>query len=270
MASKNTAAPKKAKASGKAAKRGATRVEQPTEKKSIRFSRPSWLRASLFAWLMLPVVAGSLFYGGRQMMDHWVISGIDVIGNPVVWTENDIKQHAGFVIGSGFYSADLNSVYDIVDAMPLIVDVQVRKRWPDRIEITVNEDIPMAVWNESKLIGISGELMDIPAHLNVGNLASITGNFEYLDESIKQFRLIQQIMGRDGVRIERLDVSDTGSLTLNLSNQWTVNIGRSRLEQRALRLKKLLAGLDADQVAAIDLRYGKGAAIEWRSQQEKG
>ncbi|MEK9712071.1 MAG: FtsQ-type POTRA domain-containing protein [Thalassolituus sp.] len=251
-------------------KRGATRVQQAPEKKSIRFSRPSWLRASLFAWLMLPVVTGVLFYGGRQMMDSWLISGIDVIGNPVVWTEDDIRNQAAFVVGEGFYSADLDSVFDIVNNMPLIVDVQVRKRWPDRIEITVNEDIPMAVWNESKLIGISGELMDIPAHLNVGNLASITGNFEYLDDSIKQFRLIQQIMGKDGVRIQHLDVSDTGSLTLNLSNRWYVNIGRSRLEQRALRLKKLLAGLAAEQVSAVDLRYGKGAAIKWRSEQEKG
>ncbi|WP_369984546.1 cell division protein FtsQ/DivIB [Thalassolituus sp.] len=253
-----------------AARRGATRKVEPKPKRSLKLVKPDWLKASLLGWLALPIVLGGLFLGSRQLMDHWVINQVDVRGDMIVWNAQDLEKQVAWVVGEGFYSADLNAVYDVFINMPLIKDVQVRKRWPDYIEITVSEDIPMAVWNGRQLIGIRGDLMAIPGHLNVDNLTAVTGNSEYLSDSIKHFRLIQQAMGTENIKIEQLTVSDTGSLSMTLSNQWQVQIGRSQLEQRALRLKKLIAGLPSDEVAAVDLRYGKGAAIAWREKQEKG
>lgn len=253
-----------------AAKRGATRTVEKKPQRQINISKPAWMKASLLGWLSLPVVLVGMFFGARQVMDQWVISDVQVNGDTVIWSKDDIRQQVSWVIGDGFYSADLNRVYDTVLNMPLIREVQVRKRFPDKVEVLVSEDIPMAVWNGSQIIGINGDLMAIPDHLNVDNLALVTGNAEYLTESIKNFRLVQQVMGGIDIKIETLKVSDTGSMSMHLSNDWDVNIGRSQLENRALRLKKLLTGLPAEQVSAVDLRYGKGAAISWRAEQEKG
>lgn len=253
-----------------AARRGATKKVEKQPKRNIKLRLPSWFSVNALGWIVLPVVLVGLFFGGRQMMDQWLIERIEVKGNLVVWSPEDIKNQVSWVLGNGFYSADLTSVYDSVLNMPLIHNVQVRKRWPDRIEISVSEDIPMAVWNGSQIIGINGDLMSIPEHFNVDKLAAIDGNNEYLDESIKNFRLVQQVMGGSDIKIQSMDISDTGSMSLHLSNQWDVFIGSAHLEKRALRLKKLLTGLPADEVSAVDLRYGKGAAIQWRSEQEKG
>ncbi len=253
-----------------AARRGATKKVEKQPKRKIQLSLPGWMSVNTLGWAVLPVVLLGLFVGGRQMMDQWLIERIEVKGNLVVWSPDDIKNQVSWVLGDGFYSADLNLVYDSILNMPLIHNVQVRKRWPDRIEINVSEDIPMAVWNGSQIIGINGDLMSIPEHFNVDKLAAIDGNNEYLDESIKSFRLVQQVMGGSNIKIQRLDISDTGSMSLHLSNEWDVFIGSAHLEKRALRLKKLLTGLPADEVSAVDLRYGKGAAIQWRTEQEKG
>lgn len=251
-------------------RRGATRKVEAKPKRSLKLVKPNWLKASLLGWFALPIVLIGLFLGSRQLMDHWVIDQVNVRGDMIVWNAQDLEKQVAWVIGNGFYSADLNAVYDALINIPLIEDVQVRKRWPNYIEITVSEDIPMAVWNGSHLIGANGELMAIPEHLNVDYLTAVSGSSEYLASSIKKFRTIQQAMDIKDIKIEQLTVSNTGSLSMKLSNHWQVQIGRIELEQRALRLKKLIAGLPSNDISAVDLRYGKGAAIDWREEQEKG
>jgi len=252
------------------AQRGATRLAEPKKKRELRLHRPAWLNLALIGWLMVPVLAFGMLWGGRQLVDRWVITDVIIAGEPVIWSRDDIKAQAHWVIGEGFYSADLNRVYDAIDAMPLIHGVKVRKRWPGLVEIAIEEDIPMALWNGDQIIGINGDLMAIPSHLDVDNLALIEGDIKYLEDAIKHFRFIQQAIAMAGIRIQTLHVSDTGSLSLDLSNDWTVTLGRQQLERRALRLKKLLTGLPAEAVSTVDLRYGKGAAIDWRAEQEKG
>lgn len=252
-------------------RRGATPLKvEKAPRQPIKFKKPAWFRAIYLGWIVAPMILVALVYGGREAMDHWVINEVVVDGDLAIWSAADIAKEVDWVIGDGFFSADLKQVYNSIDAMPLIKKVRVKKRWPGYIEITVQEDIPMAVWNGNKLIGVAGDLMAIPSHISVDNLALITGRSEYLNTSINDFRLIQQSLAAQPVNIESLSISDTGSLSLKLSNKWIVQLGRKNIQQRAARLQKILMKLPEKEVSAVDLRYGKGAAISWRPQQEKG
>ena len=251
--------------------RGATplRVEK-APRQPITLKKPTWLRIGYLSWIAAPLMLALIIFGGRIAMDRWVINEVVVRGDLAIWSEADIAKQVAWVVGEGFFSADLIRVYDSIDSMPLIKKVTVKKRWPGYVKIRVQEDIPMAVWNGNKLIGIGGDLMAIPGHINVDNLALISGDSEYLNTSINDFRLIQQSLAGQAVNIESLKISKSGSLSLKLSNQWSIQLGRKNIQQRAARLRKILMKLSEEEVSAVDLRYGKGAAIEWRPKQEKG
>ena len=251
-------------------RRGATPLVEKKARREWRVGMPVWLRRIHWSWIVMPALLAGLFVGGRQAVDQWVIQGVTVSGDLNIWSAEDIISQVSWINGQGFFSADLNGAYENVLAMPLIKEVRVKKRWPGYVEISVTEDIPMAVWNGDQLIGISGDLMAIPGHLSVDKLALIKGNIEYMDQAVKDYRLIQQTLAQTGVNVRTLSMTETGSLELDLSNNWHVALGRKNIDSRARRLQEIIGRLPAGQVTAVDLRYGKGAAIQWQSEQENG
>ena len=58
----------------------------------------------------------------------------------------------------GFFSADLTLMRHRVQDLQWIDQAAVARRWPNRIAISVSEQTPAAVWGESGLMNVRGEL----------------------------------------------------------------------------------------------------------------
>jgi cell division protein FtsQ len=247
--------------------RGATPL---VEKQAREFRWPTIAIKIHWVWLLTPVVLIVGFYVAQWMMVRWPITGIEVEGRLSVWAPEKITEKVLWIKEQGFFTADLQAVHDVVADLPLLTNVVIRKKWPGTIVISAYEDVAMAAWNDDKLLSINGNLMAIPEGFNTSNLAKIKSNAEYTDIAVREFRKVQQILSDIGVTVTELAVSNTGSIDIVLSNNWQVAFGRQHFEERVRRLHLLLQNLPNQNVAVIDLRYGKGAAIGWQSMQEKG
>ena len=248
-------------------RRGATPL---VEKPAREFRWPTIAIKIHWAWLVTPVVLVAGFYAAQWMMVRWPITGIEVEGRLSVWTPEKIAEKVIWVKDQGFFTADLQTVHDVVAELPLLTNVVIRKKWPGTIVISAYEDVAMAAWNDDKLLSINGSLMAIPEGFDASNLAKIKSNAEYTDIAVRGFRKVQQMLSDMGVTVTELTISDTGSVDIVLSNHWQVAFGRRNFEERVRRLHRLLQKLPNQNVAMVDLRYGKGAAIGWQSVQEKG
>ncbi|MDF1763992.1 MAG: cell division protein FtsQ/DivIB, partial [Oleibacter sp.] len=113
-------------------------------------------------------------------------------------------------------------------------------------------------------------LTELPKKLDVSGLARINAQSSYIQKALQSFRLVQQGISDSQVRVEQLQVNNIGSTQISLSNGWTVELGSIDTEARIRRLQELLNAIPNQEIAAIDLRYGKGAALTWRRDQEKG
>ncbi|MCD8521107.1 MAG: FtsQ-type POTRA domain-containing protein [Saccharospirillaceae bacterium] len=249
----------------KAAPRGATPVivKQPRQ---WRVTMP----VIAWQWLLVPCLLAGLLAGMRWGYQSWPMSNVEVKGRLSVWNPEDIAERIVWVKDESFFSLDLQKVYEQLSGLPLIMQVTVRKRWPGTLELTVYEDVPMAIWNNDQLLSANGRLSEIPAHLDAGNLARIDGDHRYAEEAVRHFRRIQQSLMHLNVGINRLTVSAVGAVDVELSNGWQVRFGRQYFEERVQRLELLIAQLPENAVVSVDLRYGKGAAIGWRPVQEMG
>lgn len=247
--------------------RGATRrVEaQPRE-----WRLPSLTLDINIGYLFAPLLILAILVAGYMYAQKLLIRSVKVQGDFSIWAEDDVIQQVDWTVGEKFFSINLDQVYLSLVSMPLINDVKINKKWPGDIEIKVIENIPMALWNSEKIIDNQGALSDIPDHYNVSNLTLINSEYEDLDKAIKLFTRVQRQIKNSSIQINEITISNLGSMSMVLNNQWQVNLGNRDLEQRIYRLKELLERLPKENIAHIDLRYGKGAAIRWNNTEEHG
>lgn len=254
-------------AAKKAPVRGATPLPQKKERQ-WRWRMP----AIAWQWLVYPLLLVLFVVAGQAAYSRWPIQEIEVQGRLMVWQPEHIAASLMWVKEAHFFTVDLVRIQQQVSDLPLIAHVQVRKRWPGRIELRVFEDVPMARWGDNALVTVSEKISAVPSGYDAQALAQIDASDDHLDVALRSFRHIQQALEhhRVAVQVNRLAVSETGSIQVNLDNGWQVEFGRQYFEERVQRLDFLLQRLPQDDVATIDLRYGKGAAVAWHPPRENG
>jgi cell division protein FtsQ len=57
-----------------------------------------------------------------------------------------------------FFTVDLEAVRGGFESVPWVRRATVRRVWPDRLEVTIEEHRPMALWGDSRLMNTHGEL----------------------------------------------------------------------------------------------------------------
>ncbi|MBE0482594.1 MAG: FtsQ-type POTRA domain-containing protein [Bacterioplanes sp.] len=254
-------------ASKKAPTRGATPLPQKSSRQwQLRLPKMAW------QWLVYPIVVLLLLVAGQASYKRWPIQEVEIQGRLLIWQPEQIAEPLIWVKEEHFFTVDLARIQQQVSDMPLIAHVQVRKRWPGRIELRVFEDVPMARWGDNALVTVSENISAIPVGYDASSLAVIDANEDHLELALRSFRHIQQTLVHPDVTVQvvSLQVGDTGSIRVHLDNDWQVEFGRQYFEERVRRLDFLLQRLPQDDVATIDLRYGKGAAVAWHPSRENG
>ncbi|WP_430459945.1 cell division protein FtsQ/DivIB [Thalassolituus sp. LLYu03] len=250
------------------APRGATpRVVR--ERKQWTFKIPA-VPAVAWQWIAVPVVLAGLIYAMQWSYKSWPITQIDVSGRMAAVSADDVAAKLQWVRGESFFSLNTRKVYDEVLTFPLVQRVVVKKQWPGTLQVVITEDLPLAVWNDKQLLSVSGRISAMPAAIDTSGLARMVGDDNQVDIAMRYFRRVQQSLDERALQINELKVNAVGAVDIRLSNGWSVSLGRQYFEERVRRLGMLLSRLPQERVESLDLRYGKGAAIRWRSEQEMG
>ena len=182
-----------------------------------------------------------------------------------------IQQHTQL----GFYGMDVDDIRSSVESMPWVAKAHVRRMWPARLMVTVEEHEPAARYNDDALISKSLELFK-PPQLHKDNpqyndwrknlaslprLAGAAGRHEFVLDAFRRYELA---LSQFGVGVQALQEDERRSQTLMLANQVTVKIGYEAHELRLQRFidvyERLVTPL-AGQAANFDMRYSNGFAL---------
>jgi cell division protein FtsQ len=174
-----------------------------------------------------------------------------------------------------FFTMDLARARSILADVPWIRGVALRRQWPHRLEVTVDEHQPLARWNESSLVNTRGEVFaaeprgELPVFEGPeGRAAEVTSRYRAWAEELRPLAFtLQQVRlsPRGGWQLKA--VSPAGPLTLEL--------GRDEPEARLARFVaahgKTLGALAraGTKVEAVDLRYRNGFAARIPAFREK-
>lgn len=221
----------------------------------------AWLLA--LALLALPVVA---VVEGWMGGEHWPLRTLRVQG---ALARVDRAQLQATVLPHarrGFFAVDLGAIQRTVDALPWVERAEVRKHWPDVLEVRIVEHRPFARWGEQQLLSEHGRLFPVGKLQAPAGLPLLDGPEGRVPEVVALYNQArEQLADAGGVLGVALD--RRGSWSITLRDGTRVVLGRNdpgaRLARFAPMVPQLAAQNPQRRLVRADLRYTNGFALTW-------
>lgn len=170
-------------------------------------------------------------------------------------------------VKGGFFNINVSAIRDTVLNEPWVNEVSVNRIWPDGLRVIVKEQVAICKWKNTGLLNEKGELF-IPDEIpSTGKLPTLDGPDGTENLLMKRYYQISSLMGKIDMQLDKLILDDRRAMTLVLSNDLRVIIGRSEIDERIGRFIHYVPfGLQGKQDLArqIDMRYTNGFAVQWK------
>ena len=165
-----------------------------------------------------------------------------------------------------FFTMDLARAQRSLAQVPWVRSVSLRRQWPHRLEIEVEEHVPLARWNDVSLVNTRGEVF-IAASKDA--LPQFDGQDGHAAEMTSQYRAWSARLQPLALEIRTLRLSPRGSWQMQATGTpgpLTVELGRDEPDARLARFvaaqPRTLGTLAraGTRVDYVDLRYRNGFA----------
>lgn len=171
---------------------------------------------------------------------------------------------------SNFLLTDVDAVREAFERLPWVRQANVRRRWPGTLEIRLEEQHPVAYWNDlgsddTRLVNDRGELFSAASSADLPALSGPPGSAPEMWQRYTRFNTLLTPLGR---HIYRLSLSDRQAWQVELDNGMMLILGREQdkmpVEARLTRFVQAwpqVASRFTLPVATADLRYQGGFAL---------
>lgn len=223
----------------------------------------------ILAWTLaivlvaLPVVA---VLNGWIAGERWPMRSLAVTGEFRQVDEAAVREAVLPAVQQGFFAVDLDQVRDAVSQLPWVERVEVRKRWPDRLEVSLTEHTPVARWSDGRMLSEDGKLFAAPAGAGAG-LPLFEGAEARASELMSFHSLARPLFLPLGLRVEAVTLSARGSWSLLLDDGTRIEAGRGDPQSRLARFARMLPKIraaDPRLLVRADLRYTNGFTLVWQ------
>ena len=177
----------------------------------------------------------------------------------------DIEAAMQSRVSGNFFAADLGAIRAALEQLPWVRRVDVRRAWPDRIEVSLEEHVALAHWGDAALVNLQGERF---AATSGAALPRFSGPEGSEADVTRRYRRFVEVAAPLGATVERVTLTSRRAWQLKLSNGLQVELGREQGgETPESRLARFVAaypatlGRLARAHESVDLRYPNGFAL---------
>jgi cell division protein FtsQ len=160
-----------------------------------------------------------------------------------------------------FFTLRLPTARSAFEKLPWVRGVTVRRQWPDRLEVALEEHVPLARWGNQALVNVQGELF---AAAYDGELPFFIGPPGSVKEIAIQFAFFSRSLEGLALKPTRMQLSARRAWQVGLSNGTVLELGREQVEARLARYvgaQRHVAEQLQRRVSHVDLRYANGFAV---------
>lgn len=225
--------------------------------------------AAFVGAIVLILVAVFQGKDGQPLSGWFVIQNIEVKGVLKYTSIDKLKLQYHSLIGQSLLTLSLGDAVKIAESPQWVETAEVRKIWPNTLQISVYEHTPLAYWNERQLITTKAVIITPSVVPNLP-LPKLIGPEDASDVVLDQFGLISQALALSSLRIAELKLEPRGAWDIQFTNGISVKLGREDVLERLQRFmavyKSDLSGR-IDQISSVDARYPHGVAVAWKKTQ---
>lgn len=233
---------------------------------------------------MLGVLVLYLLYGGykwlsrQPLFDFRVVQVRPVKGAALRYVDAvTVRSSALPRIRGNFFTADLHAVRAAFETVPWVQRASVRREWPNKLVVTVEEYKVLGTWGEEEGRLLSADGFVFTANLAEaeveGKLPELAGPDDSAHEVAARLADLRDWLAPLHLTPRALSLSARYAWTARLNNGITLHLGRAHdrdvLKTRIDRFVSVYPQLSAamsDQIGSVDLRYPNGLALRRRGQ----
>lgn len=228
---------------------------------------------ALIGLLVLALLAASFWWLAQRPMFTLKVIRIEGTADvPLRYVNRStVKGTALSRIRGNFFTVNLDVVRTAFEAVPWVRKATVRREWPNKLIVTVEEHVPLGTWGEDgRLVSVKGDVFtaNLAEAEEDGELPELAGPFGSEKEVVARFRDLHEWFAPVKLAPVSLSLSGRYAWTVALSNGMTVELGREQsretLKARVDRLAGIYPQLVArlqDRIENIDMRYPNGLAL---------
>jgi len=225
-----------------------------------------WLSALVLLTLMVGSGYALLLWEPRQLP----VRVVTVDGDLRRLSPEGLRKTVVDHIHGGILSQDLAELKAAVEAMPWVRSASLRRHWPDRLELTVEEQLALARWGEDGLVTADGVVFRPESGDFPDGLVLLTGRDELALDVVTRFQKLGPQLETLDLGIDELSLDARGAWTLRCSAGFTLALGKARFEERIARFTRSYRKLAAAGTPSlVDMRYSNGLAIRWSQAQSE-
>ena len=240
------------------------RRRKPAKQQSIKL--PTIPLGRILTPLGAVLVVVATYHVSGKLLDR-PIESIAVSGPFQRVTALQIEEAISDELDSGFLGADLDLMQELIQALPWIDQATVARRWPDRISITVAEQVPAAIWGEQGLLNVRGELFVAEARHVPAELPRLSGPRDRANAVARRYLGTREQLIPLGLDLRRVHLDARGAWEMTLTNGVQVRLGRRDVDARTRLFIEVVGNIITGRAADIeyvDLRYSNGFTIGWK------
>lgn len=211
------------------------------------------------------------------------VRNVDVLGTLDYTDRRYLTELVESDLEKGLLAINIARVRNKMESLPWVATAHVRREWPGRLTVDIEEHEPAARWNNYGLVSKRHEMFVPPQlhpesvrHLewqeHFSTLPRLTGADGRHDAVLDDYRHYQTKLAEINLTIVSLSEDDRHSQTLELSNSVIVKLGYERQRERLHNfiavhdrlVSGLVSGGQADQLLRFDMRYNNGFAFTGR------
>ena len=221
--------------------------------------------ASLLTGLALAL----LLAAGVQLAlrSSWLeLREVTVLGAPAHTEREQIERALQAALaGANFLAVDIDAVRNGLERLPWVRRVELRRVWPDRLEVSLEEHVAFARWGAAELVNTYGEVFAAQSEESLPIFAGPPGAAA---EVVRRYRKFAELLSPLADAPSRVTLTSRYAWQLRLQSGLHLEVGRDHPGETAeRRLARFVAaypqtlGRMQRRHEYVDLRYSNGFAL---------
>lgn len=216
--------------------------------------------AHLLFSMAIVLTLGGLAWRAAQL-DMFEVRGIDVVGDVNHVTREQVEAIVFGEMEGTFFTVNLRAAQVAFEKLPWVRRVDVRRHWPNRLEVVIEEHRAFARWGNSALVNDHGEVFEGASNERLPQFDGPDGSNVAVMENYLRFN---DALKRIGRHIDKINVSRRLAWRLHVDDGTVIELGRdqvvTRLDAYVAAYGRSVARLKG-KALHVDLRYANGFSV---------
>jgi cell division protein FtsQ len=208
---------------------------------------------ALFGFSVLAVLYGAVYYA-VHLPGLFPLQSVQLSAAPQRVAAEGVLQMLRSETNGNFFTVDIEHVRQSLEKLPWVRSVSIRREFPHRLVLQLEEHQALARWNNAALVNQQGEVF------SVGKDSAAVSN-----QPLPNFNgpegTSAEVAQRYAQFSRQIAPLNWQALQLRLDNGMVVELGREDVQQRLARFVAAQDTVDLSRVKYVDLRYRNGFAV---------